>query len=68
MPFEMLGQVHVDQARLDDGVAIAEIDLEDLFHPREHDHHAAAHRQTAARTGWCQPRAAQKGHRTRCTF
>ena len=47
-PLELLREVHVDQARLDDGVAIAEIDLENPLHPRERDHHAAADGQAPA--------------------
>ena len=45
---EMAIERGVDDAGLDDGVAIAEIDFEDRLHPREHDDHAAADRRAAA--------------------
>ena len=38
----------VDDARLDDGVAIAEVDFVDCLHPREDEDHAAADRGAAA--------------------
>ena len=38
----------IDDARLNDGIAIAQIDFQNLLHPRQDDHHAAADRQTAA--------------------
>ena len=47
-PLERVGEPDIDHARLHHGVAVAEIDLQDLLHPREHDHHAAADRQAAA--------------------
>ncbi len=47
-PFEMLRQMHVDEPRLDDRIAVAKIHLEDLLHPRERNHHAAPDGQTAA--------------------
>ena len=54
---QVLVERGVDDARLDDGVAVAEIDLENLPHPREDDHHAAADRQAAA--GQARARAAR---------
>ena len=45
---QVIGQPEVDDARLDDGVAIAIVDFEDALHPRQGDHDAAADRQTAA--------------------
>ena len=45
---EVVRQPEVDDARLDDGVAVAVIDFEDALHARQRDHHAAADRQTAA--------------------
>ena len=45
---ERAGQPDVDHAGLDDGVAIANADLEDPLHPRQADHHAAADRERAA--------------------
>ena len=47
----------VDDARLDDGVAVAGVDFEDPLHAREGDHHAAADRQAAA--GQARARAAR---------
>ena len=45
-----LGEPQVGHARLDHGHAVAQVDLEDFVHPREHDHHAAADgRQPPAR-------------------
>ena len=58
---QRIGEPEVDHARLDDGVAVAEVDLQDPLHPREHDHHAAAHRQAAAGQARARP-ARQKGH------
>ena len=58
---EGVGEPDVDHARLDDGVAVAEVDLEDLLHPREHDHHAAADRQAAAGQARARP-ARQERH------
>ena len=45
-PFEGVGQPDVHDAGLHDGVAIAQIDFFDRFHPRENDQHAAVDRQT----------------------
>ena len=45
---QMLVERGVHDAGLDDGIAVAEIDFENLLHPREHDHHAAADRHAAA--------------------
>ena len=45
---QVLVQRRVHDARLDHGVAIAQIHFQNVAHPREHDHHAAAHRQAAA--------------------
>ena len=45
---QRLGEPQVGHARLDHRHAIAEVDLENLVHAREHDHHAAADRQAAA--------------------
>ena len=39
----------VGHARLDNGAAILEIDLQDFFHPREADHNAISKRQRSAR-------------------
>ena len=50
-----LRQMHVDHARLDDGVAVAEVDFEDPLHPRQRDHHAAADRQAAAGQAGARP-------------
>ena len=47
-PLEGIGEPEIDHARLNDGVAIAEVDFQDLPHPRQRDHHSAADRQTAA--------------------
>ena len=43
-----LRELQVGHARLDQGHPVAEIDLKDLVHAREHDDHAAAQRQAAA--------------------
>ncbi len=60
-PFQRVGQPDIDHARLDHGIAIAQVDLQDALHPRHHDHHAAADRQAA--TGQASARAArQKRH------
>ena len=45
---QVIGQPEIDDARFDDGVAIAIVDFEDPLHPRQGDHDAAADRQTAA--------------------
>ena len=45
---QVIGQPDVDDARLDHGVAVAEVDFEDPLHPRQGDHDAAADRQAAA--------------------
>ena len=45
---EVPGQPQVDDARLDDGVAVAVADLEDFLHPRQGDDDSAADRETAA--------------------
>ena len=41
-------ELHVQRPGLDHGKPVAEIDLEDLLHVREHDHHAPADRQAPA--------------------
>ena len=46
--FQRLVEPGIHHARLNDGIAIAEIDFLDRLHPRQHDHHAAADRQAAA--------------------
>ena len=43
-----LREPQVGHARLDHGHPVAEVDLEDLVHAGEHDHHAAGQRQAAA--------------------
>ena len=40
-PREGLRELQVEHARLDQGQGVAEPDLQDLVHPREHDHDAA---------------------------
>src|SRR5204862_6385009 len=45
---EQVGQLQIDDARLDDGVAVADVNLVDLLHAGERDHDAAADRQGAA--------------------
>ena len=45
---DVVGEPEVDDARLDDGEAIAIIDFEDALHARKRNDHAAADRQTAA--------------------
>ena len=47
-PFQGIRQPDVDHARLYDRIAIAQVDLDDLLHAREHDHYAAADRQASA--------------------
>ena len=47
--FEMVRQMDVDETRLDDGIPVAIVHLDDLLHPGEGDHHAAADGQTAPR-------------------
>ena len=56
-----LRQPEVDDAGLDDGVAIAVVDFEDALHPRQRDHDAAADRQTTARQAGAGA-ARQEGH------
>ena len=41
--------MHIHQPRLDHGVPIPQVDLEDSFHPRQADHHSAADRQRPPR-------------------
>src|ERR1700733_5890335 len=48
-PFEPLRQMDIDQAGFDDGVAVAEIDLENPLHPRKCDHDSAADGKAPAR-------------------
>ena len=51
---EVIRQPDVDDTRFNDGVTITVVDFEDLLHPRQTDHDAAADRQTTAgqtRTG-----------------
>ena len=43
----MIRQMHIDQPWFDDGVPVAVINLQDLFHPSQSNHHAAANRKTA---------------------
>ena len=47
-PFQCVGQPDVDDAGLDDGVAVAEIDLQNLPHACQGNHHPAPHRQATA--------------------
>src|SRR5262249_49169635 len=46
---DVVGEPEVDHARLDDGVAVAVIDLQNASHARQGDQHAAADGQAAAR-------------------
>src|SRR5438046_1945580 len=46
--FEGGGEPNVDDAGLNDGVTIAEIDLQNPLHPRQNDHHTATDGQAAA--------------------
>src|SRR5262249_17361646 len=46
--FEVVGEPEVDDAGLDDGEAVAVIDLEDALHAGQGDDHAAANGQAAA--------------------
>ena len=50
--------------RLDHGIAIAQVDLEDPLHPREHQHDASPHGQTAAG----QARAGSAGYEGQVVF
>ena len=43
-----VGEPDVHDARLDDGVAVADIDFENAFHARQRDHHAAADQHASA--------------------
>jgi hypothetical protein len=45
---QMIRQPEVDDARLNDGVAVTDVHFQDPLHPREGDHDAAADRQTAS--------------------
>ena len=47
-PLETLRQVDVDKPRLDDGIAVAQVDFENPLHPSQRDHHAAAHGKAPA--------------------
>ena len=47
-PGEGTSQLEVGYARLRYGEAIAEVDLDDLFHSGQHHHHAAPDRQTSS--------------------
>lgn len=45
---QRLRKPDIHDARLHHRIAIANVDFENAFHPRHHDHHAAAHRQASA--------------------
>ena len=47
-PRQGIGELQVEHARLDQGQGVAEPDLQDLVHPREHDHHAVGRRRATA--------------------
>src|SRR5262249_9091006 len=47
-PLEVLREMDIDQARLDDGIAVTQVDFQNSPHARQRDHHAAADRQTAS--------------------
>jgi len=53
----MVRQPKIDDAGLDDGIAVAIVDFEDALHARKGDHHAAADRQAPA--GQARPRSAR---------